>query len=61
MAFTQGYQYVGPADDFTTRVVFRLCPACNERNIVKDGWFVCDLCGADLPGNWNFPVPQRGT
>ena len=48
-------------DDFTTRVVFRLCPGCNERNIVKDGWFVCDLCGADLPENWNFPVAQRGT
>ncbi|MEM7477794.1 MAG: hypothetical protein AAF483_22635 [Planctomycetota bacterium] len=46
--------------DFTTRVVFRLCPACNERNIVKDGWFVCDLCGADLPETWNFPVAQRG-
>ena len=48
-------------DDFTTRVVFRLCPGCDERNIVKDGWFVCDLCGADLPENWNFPVAQRGT
>jgi hypothetical protein len=47
-------------DDFTTRVVFRLCPACNERNIVKDGWFVCDLCGADLPEDWNFPLVQRG-
>ena len=43
-------------DEFTTRVVFRQCPACNERNIVKDGWFVCDLCGADLPEKWNFPV-----
>ena len=43
-------------DDFTTHVIFRLCPGCNERNIVKDGWFVCDLCGADLPEKWNFPV-----
>ena len=48
-------------DDFSTRIVFRLCPACNERNIVKDGWFVCDLCGADLPENWNFPLLQRST
>ena len=39
---------------FTKRVVFRLCPSCDERNIVKDAWFVCDLCGADLPENWNF-------
>ena len=52
---------VNRPDDFTTRVVFRLCPACNERNIVKDGWFVCDLCGADLPETWNFPKAQRGT
>jgi hypothetical protein len=52
---------VGRPDDFTTRVVFRLCPGCNERNIVKDGWFVCDLCGADLPKDWNFPVAERGT
>ena len=48
-------------DDFTRRIVFRLCPSCNERNIVKDGWFVCDLCGADLPDNWNFPVASPGT
>jgi len=41
---------------FTTRVVFRLCPRCRERNVVKDGWFVCDLCGADLPKKWNFPA-----
>jgi hypothetical protein len=47
---------VSHPDGFTTAVVFRLCPKCNERNIVKDNWFVCDLCGADLPADWNFPV-----
>ena len=46
-------------EDFTTRVVFRLCPGCSERNIVKDSWFVCDLCGADLPKDWNFSATQR--
>ena len=46
---------VAHPDDFTVRIVFRLCPGCNERNLVKDGWFVCDLCGADLPEDWNFP------
>jgi hypothetical protein len=40
---------------FTTALIFRLCPKCNERSIVKDGWFFCDLCGADLPATWNFP------
>ncbi len=42
-------------DDFTRRIVFRLCTKCNEINIVKDGWFVCDLCESDLSVDWNFP------
>lgn len=44
---------------FTLEIVFRLCPACGERNIVKDGWFVCELCGADLPAVWNFDDDQE--
>jgi len=40
--------------DFTTKVIFRLCPSCNERNLVKDNWLVCALCDADLPAAWNF-------
>ncbi|MEL6109843.1 MAG: hypothetical protein AAFU85_27860, partial [Planctomycetota bacterium] len=28
-------------DDFTTKVLFRRCQSCGERNLVKDGWFVC--------------------
>lgn len=39
---------------FTTEVVFRRCEACGERNVVKDGWFVCTVCGTDLPERWNF-------
>ncbi len=39
---------------FTVPIMFRLCPKCKERNIVKDEWFVCELCGADLPETWNF-------
>ena len=39
---------------FTTSIVFRRCPNCGERNIVKDGWFVCELCDAELPQRWNF-------
>jgi hypothetical protein len=39
---------------FTLAVVFRRCPACGERNVVKDGWFACGVCGADLPAEWNF-------
>jgi hypothetical protein len=39
---------------FTTEVVFRRCEECGERNVVKDGWFVCGVCGTELPERWNF-------
>lgn len=39
---------------FTTEITFRRCEACGERNVVKDGWFACGVCGADLPSVWNF-------
>jgi hypothetical protein len=39
---------------FTTACVFRKCPACGERNLVKDGWYYCEICGAELPAEWNF-------
>jgi hypothetical protein len=40
--------------DFTTKLLFRQCPACGERNIVRDGDFTCALCDSDLPTHWNF-------
>lgn len=40
---------------FTHPVVFRLCPKCGQRNIVKDAWYYCQLCDAKLPESWNFP------
>ncbi len=39
---------------FTYEAIFRRCPKCSERNLVKDEWFVCALCEADLPRAWNF-------
>ncbi len=42
---------------FTLEVIFRRCPSCGERNIVKDGWFSCGSCGADLPIDWNIGCP----
>ena len=39
---------------FTSRVTFRKCPRCGQRNLVKDDWFQCETCGADLPHEWNF-------
>jgi len=39
---------------FTYEAAFRLCPKCGERNLVKEAWFECAMCGADLPRTWNF-------
>jgi hypothetical protein len=39
---------------FTSEIVFRRCEKCGERNVVRDGWFVCGVCGAGLPAAWNF-------
>lgn len=39
---------------FTTPCVFRRCPVCAQINIVKDGYFACAVCGADLPERWNL-------
>ena len=39
---------------FTAVFEFRKCPDCRERNLVKDDWFECAVCGCDLPRTWNF-------
>ncbi|MDN3358888.1 hypothetical protein [Actinomadura sp. DC4] len=46
---------------FTAPIVFRLCPGCHERNLVKDGHFACAICGAALPERWNFGAPGDGS
>jgi hypothetical protein len=40
--------------EFTFLARFRLCPTCGERNLVKDDWYQCALCDAELPLAWNF-------
>jgi hypothetical protein len=39
---------------FDDEMTFRRCPRCGERNLVKDNWFVCAVCDAELPNDWNF-------
>jgi hypothetical protein len=39
---------------FTYEATFRRCTGCGERNLVKEGWFVCAVCGAELPLVWNI-------
>ncbi|MFB9333905.1 hypothetical protein [Actinoplanes octamycinicus] len=41
-------------DGFTTEFTFRRCPRCHAVNLVKEEVYVCDLCDADLPPEWNF-------
>lgn len=45
---------------FTEEFTFRRCPRCGERNVVRDGEFVCAICGADLPLAWNFGTAAHG-
>jgi hypothetical protein len=45
---------IAHAGRFTAPVVFRRCDACGERNLVKDEWFECAICGAELSRVWNF-------
>jgi hypothetical protein len=40
--------------NFTEEVIFRRCPTCGERNIVRDDDFTCALCNSALPVQWNF-------
>ena len=54
VAAALGRTRVGHPGRFTTAMVFRRCGRCGERNVVKDGWFVCGVCGADLPAAWNL-------
>lgn len=39
---------------FTTTCVFRKCPSCGMRNVVKDQYFFCAVCDSELPRTWNF-------
>jgi hypothetical protein len=42
---------------FTYPIIFRRCPRCSERNIVKDDRYVCAICETPLPSAWNMDHP----
>jgi serine/threonine protein kinase len=44
---------IGRPSRFSKALLFRRC-RCGQRNVVKDDHFVCALCDADLPAEWNF-------
>lgn len=39
---------------FTCPIVFRRCPQCHERNVVKDDYYACAIWEGALPRAWNF-------
>ena len=41
-------------DGWTQAFEFRRCLRCNAINIVKEDWFVCLECDAELPLQWNM-------
>jgi hypothetical protein len=38
---------------FTFLCEFRLCLACGSKHLIKDGVFVCSVCGGELPAAYN--------
>ncbi|MEV7401606.1 hypothetical protein AB0N93_14565 [Streptomyces sp. NPDC091267] len=48
---------LGHPAGFTHEVEFRRCTHCRELNIVRDAYFVCVFCDADLPCEWNADLP----
>lgn len=48
-----------PPVGFSQAFVFRRCPDCGSINIVKDNFFVCDVCGAALPESWNLTANTK--
>ena len=39
---------IGHPGSYTSEIVFRMCGACGERTIVRDGDFTCALCDSAL-------------
>jgi len=40
--------------EFSRAFTFRRCPNCSQILVIKDDWYVCDVCDADVPRHWNF-------
>jgi hypothetical protein len=45
---------IGRPRRLSRALVFRRCPGCGQRNIVKDEHYRCAVCDAELPAEWNF-------
>ena len=40
-------------DRFSPSCVIRRCVLCDQKNLVKDGLFECQVCGKELPATYN--------
>lgn len=49
---------IDPPNGFSSEFIFRRCPRCFQTNLVKDSHFVCGVCEAELPKDWNFHNDQ---
>jgi hypothetical protein len=45
---------IAPLNGFTAEFIFRKCLGCDTKNIVKDVWYECEVCGSSLSRDWNF-------
>ena len=41
-------------EDFTTSFIFRRCVQCGTTNVVKECWYYCAICDAELDKSWNL-------
>lgn len=52
-ALEKAAPFLARSSGFTRPFLFRRCARCAQVNVVKDAWFVCVWCDADLPQRWN--------
>lgn len=45
---------MAPPAGFHVAYLFRKCVDCDALNVIKEGVFVCAMCDADLPAQWNI-------
>ena len=44
---------ITPPPALSIAIVWRRCTRCGEKSLVRESWFVCVFCDAELPAEWN--------
>ena len=42
-----------PPGSLSSEIIWRRCTSCQEKSLVKENWFVCVFCDAELPAGRN--------